>query len=173
MNVADGVTYRIVVPTCQCPSICWIATRSTPRSYVQVRGVSRIICFFTLLRSVLIVGASCASPFPESFVCPTCRYGGIGRCEDLEAVQALVGRKMPSLFKRGPSSMTSLPDLAGRTSQRFFKVYVARSSLLERPEGILTSSDVPIPLSVALPLEFFTAVSSALSHDYAPDGTGD
>jgi len=93
--------------------------------------------------------------------------------QNLETVQALVRRKMPSLLKRRLSSVASVPDCLGRASQRLFKVHVARSSLLKRPQRILASSDVPLPLSVTLPLEFFTAVSSPLSHDHTPDGTDD
>jgi len=69
--------------------------------------------------------------------------------------------------------VTSVLDRLGRASQGFFKVDVARSSLLKRPQGILASSVVLLPLSVALPLEFFTAVGSSLGHDHAADRTDD
>ena len=100
---------------------------------VQVLRVSLIVCCFTVLSSVVIVCAPRTPPSPEGVVCLACRYGGSGFCKDLETGQALVGRKIPSSLKRGAVSLTSFPDLLGRTSQRFFKLDVAGSSLLKRP----------------------------------------
>ena len=128
MNVADGLTDRIVVPTCQCPSICWIATRSTPRSSLRVAQASHSPCGLNLTRSPDAISSTVASRSRSRggpAGCGWCR-GGSGRRPRRRTTPALSpsGGRTSSRCQRRirfrPSSIGT-HRAAARTSSRPYR----------------------------------------------------